>query len=246
MQKIKLQSRNEFGLLENVNYEQNDDGSVNWRAMVALEHLYPNKGWFELRKKPMPKSAEGLDDSQLLIKLSGIKELAKLRGFICVKYEVIKCEINHVAVKCGISWIGNFESESQPIYFEDIGNATVHNTSNFAVKFLECIAANRAFVRCVRNFLNIHIVGADEIDSSSKDSSELIQEITEAALPSAQKTLEKTAKKKGYDTFDEFKNFLRDMWKLEKYQNENIKTWDGYFDIPASDSRKLMVLLKKS
>jgi hypothetical protein len=246
MQKIKLQSRNEFGLLENVNYEQNDDGSVNWRAMVALEHLYPNKGWFELRKKPMPKSAEGLDDSQLLIKLSGIKELAKLRGFTEVKYEVIKCEINHVAVKCGISWIGNFESESQPIYFEDIGNATVHNTSNFAVKFLECIAANRAFVRCVRNFLNIHIVGADEIDSSSKDSSELIQEITEAALPSAQKTLEKTAKKKGYDTFDEFKNFLRDMWKSEKYQNENVKTWDGYFDIPASDSRKLMVLLKKS
>jgi hypothetical protein len=36
------------------------------------------------------------------------------------------------------------------------------------------------------------------------------------------------------------------MWKSEKYQNEDVKTWDGYFDIPASDSRKLMVLLKKS
>jgi len=246
MQKIKLQSRNEFGLLENVNYEQNDDGSVNWRAMVALEHLYPNKGWFQKFNKPFPKSAEGLDDNQLLIKLSGIKELAKLRGFTEVKYEVIKCELNHVAVKCGITWIGNYESEGKPVYFEDIANATAYNTNDFALKFLETIAANRAFVRCVRNFLNVHIVGSDEIDSSSKDSSELIEEITEATLPSAQKTLEKAARKKGYDTFDQFKSFLRDMWKSEKYQNEDVKTWDGYFDIPASDSRKLMALLKKN
>jgi hypothetical protein len=130
MQKIKLQSRNEFGLLENVNYEQNDDGSVNWRAMVALEHLYPNKGWFQKFNKPFPKSAEGLDDNQLLIKLSGIKELAKLRGFTEVKYEVIKCELNHVAVKCGITWIGNYESEGKPVYFEDIANATAHNTND--------------------------------------------------------------------------------------------------------------------
>ena len=64
--------RNEFGLLEGVNYEYNEDGSVNWRAMIAPEHLYPNKGWFEMRNQPMPQSIEGLTDNQLLIKLSGI------------------------------------------------------------------------------------------------------------------------------------------------------------------------------
>lgn len=240
------QKRDELGLIESVDYQYNEDGSINWRAHVGLEHLYPNKGWFEARNKPVPRTAEGLDDSQLLIKLSGIKELAKLRGFTSVKYDIVKCELNHVAIKCSISWIGNYESGGEVVLFEDIGNATVHNTSNFAVKFLECIAANRAFVRCVRNFLNIHIVGADEIDTSSKSNSGFAQDMIEASLPSAQGTLEKTAKNKGYDSFDEFKSFLREMWKAEKYQNEDAKNWQSYTDISPADARKLMVLLKKN
>ena len=50
--------------------------------------------------------------------------------------------------------------------YTDVGNATLANTDAFCAKFLETIACNRAFVRCVRNYLNIHIVGADEIDKS--------------------------------------------------------------------------------
>ena len=72
--------RDEHGLLESVDYTFNEDGSVNWRAMISPEHLYPNKGWFEMRKMPAPESIEGLEDHQLLIKLGGIKELAKHRG----------------------------------------------------------------------------------------------------------------------------------------------------------------------
>ena len=48
--------RNELGLLEGVKYEYNEDGSINWRAMVSPEHLYPNKSWFEMRNQPMPHS----------------------------------------------------------------------------------------------------------------------------------------------------------------------------------------------
>jgi len=240
------QKRNDLGLIESVDYQYNDDGSINWRALVGAEHLYPNKGWFEARNKPVPRSAEGLDDSQLLIKLSGIKELSKLRGFNSVKYDVIKCEIDHVAVKCGISWTPNYESEGNAVYFEDIGNATIHNTSSFAVKFLECIATNRAFVRCVRNFLNIHIVGADEIDTSSRDSSAIYEQTTEVSLPSAQGTLEKSAIKKGYEDFTQFQDFLRKLWKDNKFRNEESANWQSYYDISPSDSRKLMVLLKKS
>ena len=33
--------RNSFGLLDNVDYTFDDDGSVNWRSMIKDEHLFP-------------------------------------------------------------------------------------------------------------------------------------------------------------------------------------------------------------
>ena len=144
--------RNPFGLLDYVDYEFNEDGSVNWRSMIKDEHLFPNKSWFDLRKKDVPRSIVGLKDHQLLIKLSGIKELAKLRGFSDVSYEVVKCEIDHVAAICHMKFLPNYETSGQAVEFQDMANATFDNTSSFATKFLETIACNRAFVRCVRNF----------------------------------------------------------------------------------------------
>ena len=150
--------RDENGLLENIQYEFNEDGSVDWRSMIKEEHLFPNKSWFELRKKDTQRSIEGLKDHQLLIKLSGIKELARLRGFTAVHFYTEKCEKDHVAVTCTIDFIENYET-GKSVSFQDMANATSENTSSFATKFLETIACNRAFVRCVRNFLNVHIVG---------------------------------------------------------------------------------------
>ena len=64
-----IYKRNEHGLLENIDYTFNEDGSVDWRSMVKDEFLYPNKGWFEARKKDVPKSIDGLKDNHLLIML---------------------------------------------------------------------------------------------------------------------------------------------------------------------------------
>ena len=240
--------RNELGLLEGVNYEYNQDGSVNWRAMVAPEHLYPNKGWFEARNKPMPQSIEGLADHQLLIKLSGIKELAKLRGFTRVHYDVIKCEIDHVSVKCEINWIPNFENPKNEsdflppsTSFEDLANATVHNTSSFAQKFLETIAANRAFVRCVRNFLNIHIVGADEIDTSNGKSSPVAVVENKDKFSPINVLMNKVGLSS--EDFDTFKDILRGLWKSGKYKNEEVGDWDSWEDIPKKEVRKLLEIL---
>ncbi len=239
--------RNELGLLEGVNYEYNQDGSVNWRAMVAPEHLYPNKGWFEARNKPMPQSIEGLADHQLLIKLSGIKELAKLRGFTRVHYDVIKCEIDHVSVKCEINWIPNFENPKNEsdflppsTSFEDLANATVHNTSSFAQKFLETIAANRAFVRCVRNFLNVHIVGADEIDTSD-GKSPLVSSTNPERFNKLTLLMEKVNLSE--DDFETFKDILRGLWKSGKYKNDNVSDWEEWEDIPKKEIMKLLQIV---
>ena len=235
-----LWKRNEHGLLDSVDYIFNEDGSVNWRAMINPEHLYPNKDWFEMRKMPMPNSIEGLDDSQLLIKLGGIKELAKLRGFHNVTYDVCESSNERVVVQCMINWIENYESSCCQT-FASIANATTSNTNGFAAKFLECIAENRAFVRTVRNFLGIHIVGADEIDSSKNKAP------IEVATDSVAKDISPQGilKEKAGTDFDSFKGCLRAWYKTGAYKHdpEIIKTWNDYKDIPAKECRKLLKLL---
>ena len=246
-------SRDEGGLLKSVDYKFNEDGSVNWRAMVDSKYLFPNKSWFEARNKPTPRSVDGLQDNQLLIKLAGIKELAKLRGYSSVRYNVIKCEKDHVAIKCEISWVPNFENPSQEsdylpasTQFEDVANATTENTSSFATKFLETIAANRSFVRCVRNFLNVHIVGDDEIDKSNglpqhpeADEVEPLKKLTPNGV------LDSLASSKLKCTsFNDFKDKLRELWTLELYRNDNAKNWNSYDDVPAKEARLLINIIK--
>ena len=246
-------SRNENGLLRSVDYKFNEDGSVNWRAMVDSKYLFPNKSWFEARNKPTPRSVEGLQDNQLLIKLAGIKELAKLRGYNSVRYNVVKCEKDHVAIKCEISWVPNFENPSQEsdhlpasTQFEDVANATTENTSSFATKFLETIAANRAFVRCVRNFLNVHIVGDDEIDKSNglpqhpeADEVEPLKKLTPNGV------LESLASSQlKCNSFNDFKDKLRELWTLELYRNDDAKNWQEYDSVPAKEARLLINIIK--
>lgn len=237
--------RNEYGLFDHVKYEYNKEGFVNWRAMVNPEHLFVNKGWYEARNNPAPTSIEGLEDQQLLIKLSGIKELARLRGLASVKYEVVKCEPQYVAVKCGVEWIENYEYPFR-VYYEDIANATVDNTSNFGVKFLETIAANRAFVRAVRNFLNIHIVGSDEIDSSGKKGAAPAQHSAEVSLPSAQEMLESAAASCGYGSFIKFQDFVSNAVRMKLYENAESDSWQSFDDVPVKEARVLIGMLKDS
>ena len=230
--------RNTFGLLDAVDYGFSEDGSVNWRSMIKDEHLFPNRSWFDLRKKDVPRSIDGLKDHQLLIKLSGIKELAKLRGFSDVSYETVKCEKDHVAVICRIKFLPNYETGNQAVEFQDMANATLNNTSSFATKFLETIACNRAFVRCVRNFLNVHIVGDDEIDKSNNQNNSQ-SSISPSLTPYSM--VETLAKEKlNCSNFEEFKVILRDWWKNGKYQNGNAKEWNDFSDISPTDARILM------
>ena len=240
-----IYKRNEHGLLENIDYIFNDNGSVDWRSMLKPEFLYPNRGWFEARNKPFPKTIEGLDDKQLLIMLGGIKELAKLRGYCAVDFDVKNISDGYVTAKCTINWVTNYENANEySATYTDVANATLANTDAFCAKFLETIACNRAFVRCVRNYLNIHIVGADEIDKSKGAGqaveSEAVAPITPVGL--LQKTLRERHK---VDSFEGCKELLRDLWKDEKYRNEGAKKWGSFSDIPAKEARRLISVLNQ-
>ena len=240
-----IYKRNDDGLLENVDYVFNEDGSIDWRSMIKPEFLYPNKGWFDARNKPVPNSIEGLDDKQLLIMLGGIKELAKLRGYTGVEFQVNNVSDGYVTAKCTIYWQKNYETVGDwTNEYQDVANATLANTDAFCAKFLETIACNRAFVRCVRNYLNIHIVGADEIDKSQGAGqaveAEAVAPITPVGL--LQKTLRD---KHQVDSFEGCKELLRDLWKNETYRNESAKKWVSFADIPAKEARKLISVLNQ-
>tara|TARA_B110000305_G_C19465813_1_gene657839 strand:- start:1590 stop:2333 length:744 start_codon:yes stop_codon:yes gene_type:complete len=235
----ELFQRDDNGLLKNTQYIFNEDGSINWRKMVSDEHLFPNAQYFGGNP---PRSIEGIPDNKLLIKLAGIKELAKLRGFLDVSYEVIKCELDHVAVVCKMTFIPNYETDGKAIVFQDVANATLDNTHDFGQNFLETMACNRSFVRAVRNFLNIHIVGADEIDKSDKKSKKSNSNKSMKPGLSPQSMLDSA-----FDgNFEEFLSDLRKLWAKELYKNNDIKEWKEFSDIPIKEARILIKLIKQN
>ena len=104
-----------------------------------------------------------LEDHELIILLGGLKDLASIRGFTSVTYNVNKACSEYVCVSCTITWIPNYETGGDPIVFESIADAGLNNTEGFGQMYLAAIAENRAFCRAVRNFLRINIVAKEEI-----------------------------------------------------------------------------------
>ena len=235
--------RNSFGLLESVDYIYDEDGSINWRALIPNEFLYVNKSYFERYDKQVPPSIEGLSDDKLSIKLGGIKYLAKIRGFDSVNLEVIKSEMDHATVKCSITWVPNYETQMKRTVFEEVASAHIQNTDDMSKKFLESIAFNRAFVRCVRGFLNINIVGDDEIDKSPP------KENKASDFTPNNKLEQQLFSKKKIGSVSELKDYLRESHKrgenkpLIDSMAPNIKKWSEFGDISAKDCRILIGMI---
>jgi hypothetical protein len=161
---MKKIDRSKDGLINNVDYLFTEDGLIDWRKMVKPEHLVPNKD------RTSETDVTKLKDYQLIILLGGIKELAQIRGYADVSYEVTAPHHEYVVATCSIKWIPNYETEGREVTFSAVGDASPRNTNSFASNFLGPIAENRAFVRCVRNFLKINIVGKEELGGNDAPS----------------------------------------------------------------------------
>jgi len=231
--------RQSNGLISSVNYKFTPEGWVDWRAMIKPEFLYPNKDRFSGGE--IPDSIEGLEDSQLLCKLGGYKEVARLRGFKKVSYQLTHLP-NSVSAICTIIWMPNFETDGQEIEFSSTANASLDNVSGFGAKFMETFAENRSFVRAVRNFLNIHIVGDDEIDKSKNK----VVEVEDAPnpLPNLQSKLREKIISSGCKNAAEFKEKLKNLAESSGKFEYNEK-WEKCDDVPTKESRIILGLLNK-
>ena len=215
--------RDPNGLLECVDYVFNPDNTINWRSMINKEYLVPNRDSFKNQKDINLKELDvsSLADNQLLILLAGIKELAQIRGYSNVSYDVIQAQPDYVAVKCTIDWIPNYETGMNTISFSALADAHLDNTKDFAKNFLMAIAENRAFIRTVRSFLKINIVGNDEMGKTTHIDVE-VEPNTTITQPVA--LLEKTMEEYGI-SFDQIKE------RAVQKKMENAENWTSIKDI---------------
>lgn len=253
---------NEFGLRNDVEYFwKEDEFSVDWKKMINSKHYVVNDKWFEERSKEIPKSVEGLTDEQVIIKLSGYRDLAKLRGIIDHQVTVEQSSDYFACVKCSITWEGNHETNFKPVTFEAIANATRNNTDPFMSMFLETIASNRAFCRCVRNFLGIDIVSSDEM-SHGKQRQDVEKEsaVEKASAATGEENHNDTSPqgalkklfKNVFGTADlgKLKSFLRKEYSEGRFKAkdgespEEVKKWSDWADIPVPDSLDIINLVK--
>ena len=229
--KLKKIKRDANGLISgsSIKYQYNEDGLIDWRKMVKAEHLVPN------RQKTSETDVSKLEDHQLIIKLGGIKELAQVRGYTDVKFNVVSPSSDYVVATCTITWIPNYETEDKEVTFSGVGDASPHNTQSFAKYFLGSIAENRAFVRCVRNFLRINIVGQEEL-AGTKIASDPDNDTESKASPVA---LLKNVMKEKSVTFDKLKS------KLETEGFPKVDKINTLEDIPKLKIFELIERMKK-
>ncbi len=224
-------ARDSSGLITKpkIEYAFTDEGLIDWRKLVNDKWLVPN------RQRTDETDTSKLEDKDLLILLGGIKELAQIRGYSSVEYDIRSPSLDYVVATCKITWIPNFETEDREITFSAIGDASPHNTQSFAKHFLGPIAENRSFVRCVRNFLRINIVGNDEIPTGKI----LFQEDVKAEnTANPQNLLASVMKEKSVDF-----EAIRKKLIIENYPNAD--SFKGIEDIPTNKIFDLITRIKK-
>lgn len=185
--------RNKYGLFNHIKYVFNEDGTVNWRAMIPNKYLYINPDILsnasraqaftnKYGKKPseINLDVDKVEDKDLTILLGGIRYLANLRGMDRFSYNVKESRNDYSVIECNIEWVPNYEN---PGYGSSSGVACAspQNTSQFVVHYLPEMASNRAFCRAVRNYLNIDIVSKEEL--GNKTAQEVPQQSNGQSMP---------------------------------------------------------------
>lgn len=236
--KIKVRERNELGLIKDIEYIFNEDGSVNWRGMVKKDFLYINPQNKSKIIKKYNKEYQDLDieqdkieDVDLVILLSGLKYLAQLRGFNSVTYNVVSNSLEQCVCVCRVVWIPNYETEGKEMIFESIAGASIDNCVSFGRKYLPEFCENRSFARNIRNFLQISIVSKEELNENTESSNNESNTGPYMVLNDLMKTRKKD--------LDDIKK------KMVTEGCNDAANWNSVTDIPIDKVEELIIRLKK-
>lgn len=239
--------RDSRGLVKGVKYVFKSNGKVDWRRMVNEEFVIFNPQRIKQIEEKYGKSVDILktsevEDRDLMILLGGIKELADLRGILDCDCTPVYVADNNVTVKTRITWMPNFETAGHNVSFTGIGAATLENTNGFGQNYLAAIAENRGFVRSVRGYLGINIVGQDEV--GGKGAKFEPEHSPKSAPFSSNAFLETKCQERGI-TFDVFKATVLAKYSDKVSNDVDIKAWTGFASLKAIDATNFIEVLKE-
>lgn len=142
---------------------------IDWRQYISPEHIILNKNEMAkvgvdvnlLTEEEKQKHLAAVGNDKKVILLAGFRELAALRGYSSVVHDVTFNGDMAVAT-CKITFLP-FGFGGEQVY-QTVATASPKDVSPTFSNFCAALACNRAFCRCVREFLRISIVSDEELN----------------------------------------------------------------------------------
>lgn len=231
--------RDENNLVENAEYKYDPDGRIDWKALLNVKWLRvkdDKKSEVERKyKKPISElDLSTVEDYYLYVTLGGYNEVARLRGFDSLIHKVDFVDQTKAVVTCTMHFLPNHEDKAG-LTCSGVASGSVYNVSPDFVQFMETIAENRAFVRCVRRALNINIVGQEELGKGLS--------MTQGAAESRPEEPQETASLKPYAVLEKRCRELKITFVALQTSAKTIKdkltsdpaSWTDFKDIEKAD-----------
>lgn len=176
-QPIRFKRDPQTGLIEGLRYVYDENGKINWKALVDPKFLYIAREHEEKVMKEQGKPLAEVDlllvrDDWLRIRVGGLNQLAHMRGVRSCRYPHVETREGHATVSCEITFIGNSESGMEPETWSGIASASIRSVDKHFIPYLETFAENRAFSRCVKRALQINILSDIEVGGEGKKAAE--------------------------------------------------------------------------
>lgn len=212
--------RDENGLLTHIKYPIKEDNTIDWIKLAPAGTVYikPLFGkqlekFTEKYGKP-PEQCDpindGIEDRYLVIALSGLRYLARIRGFNYVKFHVYESTPDYASAKCIIEWIPNYLTEGRTEIREDCASITPATANGLTKNYLTETVANRAEARAIRMSLGLNIVSKEELNPNDKEEQQF-EEQSEINPASPKNVAREKIKKMGFTSFKEVANKLKEI-----------------------------------
>lgn len=226
-----------------------EETKFKWRDCIDPSFLYINERYYTSRNKDIPQSVAEAEDDGVIVRLIGLRDLARRHGYKSISYRAFPCESGESVIGCRIDWSPSSYNGNREVATEGIASVNRDNIFGAGIRFKEANASNRAFARAVREYFCIFSVCEDELDKPdyTKGGEQNVPQVVKPSNQRSNKVLERSVSTYlDFDTFFEFKErFLKQKVQGGSLE-EDVLMYESYEEIPTELCKKLTALVKKA